>query len=107
LLGTASDTAPPGLKPRVAKVRVAIARRTGRLCRFLDADGRFGKKVSCHRTSYAIAQVAKPAGRVSWRYLLGTKLPPGRYLAWSRGIDAAGNVERKAHSRNLLRLTIR
>jgi hypothetical protein len=107
LRGTASDTAPKGLRARVAKVRVAIARRTGKLCRFLDTDGRFGKAVSCHRTSYAVAQVAKPAGRVSWRYLLGTKLPKGRYLAWSRGIDAAGNVERKAHSRNLLRFTIR
>jgi hypothetical protein len=107
LSGTARDTAPKGLKARVAKVRVAIARRSGKLCRFLDADGRFGTKVSCHRTSYAVAQVAKPASRVNWRYLLGTKLPQGRYLAWSRGIDAAGNVERKAHSRNLLRFTIR
>jgi hypothetical protein len=107
LRGTAADTAPKGLRARVAKVRVAIARRTGKLCRFLSADGTFGKKVSCHRTSYAVAQVAKPAGRVSWRYLLGEKLPRGRYLAWSRGIDAAGNVERKAHARNLLRFTIR
>jgi zinc carboxypeptidase len=107
LRGTASDTAPNGLKARVAKVRVAIALRTGKLCRFMGADGVFGKKVSCHRTSYTVAQVAKPAGRVSWRYLVGRRLPAGRYLAWSRGIDAAGNVERKANARNLLRFTIR
>src|SRR4051812_719868 len=37
LRGTATDTAPKGLKARVAKVRVAIARRTGKLCRFLGA----------------------------------------------------------------------
>src|SRR4051794_26255319 len=107
LRGTAADTAPKGLRARVAKVRVAIARRTGKLCRFLSSDGTFGTKLSCHRTSYAVAQVAKPASRVHWRYLLGEKLPKGRYLAWSRAIDAAGNVERKAHARNLLRFTIR
>ena len=107
LEGRSTDTAPQGLTPRVAKVRISIGRRTGKGCRFLDADGRFGPKVSCLRTTYVIARVAKPLRNVGWKYTLGTRLPRGRYLAWARGIDAAGNVEKKNQKRNLVRFTIR
>ena len=44
---------------------------------------------------------------VSWSYTLGAKLPRGRYLAWSRALDAAGNIERKAKAHNLARFSIR
>jgi hypothetical protein len=107
LAGTATDTAPTGLTPRIAQVRVALARRTGKLCRFLDAQGAFGQKRSCLRTQYVVAQVGKSARSVAWTYSLGAKLPKGRYLAWSRALDAAGNIERKAKARNLARFTVR
>jgi hypothetical protein len=107
LSGRATDTAPRGLTPRIAQVRVAIARRTGKLCRFLDAQGRFGAKRSCKRTQYVVAHVKKASGSVGWSYGLGARLPRGRYLAWSRALDAAGNIERKAKSRNLARFTVR
>ena len=86
---------------------MAIARRTGKLCRFLDAQGDFGAKRSCLRTQYVVARTKKAARSVGWSYALGAKLPKGRYLAWSRALDAAGNIERKAKPRNLARFKVR
>lgn len=87
---------------RVAKVRVAIARKSGKRCRFLHANGHFGRRVSCLRTTYLSA-----SGKGTWRATLHHRLPAGKYIAWARGIDGSGNVERKAFKRNLLRFRIR
>jgi hypothetical protein len=35
------------------------------------------------------------------------RLAKGRYVIWTRAIDAGGNVERKARTRNLRRFTVR
>jgi hypothetical protein len=84
-------------------VRVAIGRRlSARRCRFLRGDGRFGPAVSCLRTTYLSAR-----GAARWSLSVRARLPRGRYVAWVRGIDVFGNVERKARSRNLSRFRIR
>ena len=87
---------------KVNRVRVAIARKTGKLCRFARANGSFGKRISCLRTSYLSAK-----GTSSFRFTYRHHLPKGKYLAWARGIDVAGNVERKARLSNAKHFTVR
>ncbi|HEY6761158.1 MAG TPA: Ig-like domain repeat protein [Baekduia sp.] len=95
LHGTASDAA-----GSIRRVRVSVARHIGKLCRFLQANRTFSKARSCDKTSYLDAK-----GTSAWSLKLPS-LPHGRYTIWTRGIDAAGNVERKGRGRNLLVLRI-
>ena len=90
LRGTAKDAG------TVRRVRVSVARHVGKLCRFLQANRRFTKARSCDKHTYLNAK-----GTTSWSLTLPS-LPAGRYTIWSRGIDAAGNIERKARGRNLI-----
>jgi nitrogen fixation protein FixH len=83
-------------------VRVAVARKVGSRCRFLRANGRFTRPRSCRRVPYLTAR-----GRTHWRFTLRTRLRPGTYITWSRGVDGRGNVERKHRRRNLRRFRIR
>ena len=46
-------------------------------------------------------------GTTRWSYVVPRRLPKGRHKLWARGIDSAGNVERKLNRRNLGRLTVR
>jgi hypothetical protein len=87
---------------KVARVKVAVGRAVGRRCRYVRANGSFGPVVSCLRTTYLPAR-----GTTAWNFTFRHRLPPGRYVAWVRGIDAAGNVERKARKRNLTRFRVR
>jgi hypothetical protein len=88
---------------KVTRVRVAVGRRrAGQRCRFLQPDNRFGPLVSCLRTTYLPTR-----GTTSWSVTLRRALPPGRYVVWVRGIDAAGNVERKGRRVNLGRFNVR
>jgi len=102
LAGTSADFAPAGLKPKLARVYVALGRRVGKQCRFARANGKLGPKVSCKRTSYLPAK-----GTSTWTFLFKHRLPAGRYLAWIRGVDSAGNRERKDKKRNLVTFTIK
>jgi len=94
LRGTATDAG------AVRRVRVSVAQHVGNLCRFLQEDRTFSPTRNCHATSYLDAK-----GTSSWSLKIPS-LPPGRYTIWTRGIDAAGNVERKNRRRNLLVLRI-
>ena len=76
---------------------VAIGRKTGKQCRFLRAGGSFGPKRSCLRTEYLRAR-----GTKSWRLDTKARLPRGSYVVWSRAVNSAGTIERKAEARNLL-----
>jgi hypothetical protein len=65
-------------------------------------DGSFSAPRSCLRTSYLPAR-----GTTHWHFDFATSFPPGRYKVWARGIDQAGNVERKHLGRNFRRIVIR
>jgi hypothetical protein len=91
-----------GAKLKKLFVAVNIATRGGRTCRALRASGRFTTPRSCHRTIYLRA-----TGTKSWRFRFSGRLPRGKYTVWVRGVDAAGNIERKQASRNRLRFRIR
>jgi hypothetical protein len=85
---------------QVRSVSVALARRTGKGCRFARADGRFGPRTGCVPTRYLPAR-----GTASWRFRFAHRLPKGSYVAWVRALDAAGNVE--APRRYTTRLRVR
>lgn len=71
----------------VAAVRVAVARKAGRQCRFLRADGTFAKARSCGARSFVRAR-----GTTSWS--LPRKLKAGSYLVWTRAVDTSGTTQR-------------
>jgi hypothetical protein len=85
---------------RLARVLVSVARRDGRLCRFLDANGKLAKRRSC---SKALSLPAK--GLSSWSLKVKGALPRGRYDVWSQSVDTSGNTERKR--RRILSATLR
>jgi hypothetical protein len=84
---------------RVRSVSVALARRTGKGCRFAGADGRFGPRTGCVPTRYLRAR-----GTATWRFRFAHRLPKGSYVAWVRGVDAAGNAEAPRRYTNRLRV---
>jgi hypothetical protein len=101
--GTSSDRGCTRTSRPPRAVRVAVGRRLStRRCRYLRGDGRFGPPVRCTKTSYLPTR-----GRRSWSFAFRGRLPRGRYVLWVRGLDGAGNIERKAHRRNLRRFTVR
>jgi dienelactone hydrolase len=100
--GRAADRGCGKASGRVVAVSVAVARVTGRRCRFLQANGRFSGRRSCLRSSYLQA-----SGTTRWRLRLRHRLPPGRYKLWSRGVDATGNTERKSRTKNFRALRVR
>jgi hypothetical protein len=91
LTGTASDR---GCRAhgagRVRSVRVAVARRAGKRCRFLKGKRGFTKPRSCTKRIFIAAK-----GTTHWRFAFRGHLAKGRYSAYVRGTDSAGNVPRK------------
>jgi hypothetical protein len=71
-------------------VRVAVARRVGKRCRFLEGTKGFSRPRSCSKRTFMAAK-----GTTHWRYAFRGHLAKGRYRAYVRGTDAAGNVPRK------------
>jgi hypothetical protein len=91
LRGTAADKACAGRAGRVARVADAVARRGGRRCAHLVANGRFTRPRSC--TSRAF----RPAtGTARFSYRVRARLPRGRYLITVEAADRAGNLSKSA-----------
>jgi subtilase family serine protease len=91
LAGTASDRGCLAKGAgRVARVRVAVARRAGTRCRFLKAKKGFTAPRSCSKRVYLSAK-----GRARWTFTRRGRLPKGSYRAYVRGTDAVGNAPRK------------
>jgi subtilase family serine protease len=91
LTGTASDRGcRAGGAGRVKRVRVAVARRAGRRCRYLKGKHGFSTPRSCSKRIYVTAK-----GTARWRYTFRGRLARGRYRAYVRATDAAGNVPKR------------
>ena len=84
------------------RVQVSVARRVGRRCAFLRRNGRLTRARSCRRPVYL-----KARGKRRWKLRKRAALPAGRYLVRVRGVDAAGNRERRARKRNVLARRVR
>jgi hypothetical protein len=91
LTGTASDRGCGAHGAgRVKNVRVAVARRAGTRCRFLKGKRGFTRARSCSKRIFLAAK-----GTTHWRFGFRGHLAKGRYSAYVRGTDAAGNAPRK------------
>jgi hypothetical protein len=74
---------------QVAQVSLAISRRIGKRCQWLQPKGGFSKTRSCRRKTYVPAK-----GTARWTYKLKAKLRKGTYAVVPRAIDAVGNREK-------------
>jgi hypothetical protein len=101
--GRAVDADCRGKRGPVARVEVAVARIVGKRCRFLAASGKFSAAASCG----APRSFMRAKGAASWRFTKRARLPRGRYRAYSRAVDPAGNIEYGAHTGNRARFKVR
>ncbi len=91
-------------RSKIASVHVAIAKREGTLCRFVQPNGRLGVAGSCASRTWLTAR--RPSA-TNWVYALRRTLPLGNYQLWSRGEDMAGNRETGRRTRmNLIGFTV-
>jgi hypothetical protein len=74
---------------KVAHVSLAISRRVGKRCQWLQPKGGFSKTRSCTRKTYVQAK-----GTSKWTYRLKANLKKGTYAVVPRAIDSVGNLER-------------
>ncbi|HEY0631232.1 MAG TPA: hypothetical protein VGC98_04195, partial [Thermoleophilaceae bacterium] len=89
---------------RLTRVYVSLARvRVGGTCRFLirQRGGLTGWR-SCRRSV-----LFRTRGTSSWHLTLRGQLPPGIYRVVVRAYDSAGNKERPARARNIVRFRLR
>jgi hypothetical protein len=89
IAGTANDASPCASKGRVARVEVAVARKLGKRCRFLNAKGRAGRARSCHKPVFL-----KAKGTSRWTLTIKRLPARGTYVVVVRARDASGNVGR-------------
>jgi pseudomonalisin len=76
---------------KVKRVRVAVARVTGKRCRFIALRAGFSKPRSCKSAGYLVAR-----GTTKWKLRLRRRLPAGTYRAYVRATDSAGNAGKAA-----------
>jgi hypothetical protein len=73
----------------IATVEVAIARRVGTQCRFMGPKGGFSEPRLCTERRLIPAR----SSGSHWVFPIPVTLLPGKYRAWSRAADGAGNRE--------------
>jgi hypothetical protein len=101
--GCAASAALAGRRGKVARVYVSVAKVRGRhRCRFLRRGGRLGPLGNCRRPVLFRAR-----GTTRWRLTLHAHLPRGTYRVVVRAYDVAGNKERPARGRNIVRVRVR
>jgi hypothetical protein len=100
LFGSVTGTA-AGDTLGVAEVRVAVARKSGGRCRWLDSKGKLGSPTSCAKPRFMRAKGTdrwslrvKVRGRGSWRVL-------------SRAVQRGGTVETLTSTRNTASFSVR
>ena len=72
----------------IASVSYALAKRVGTLCSFRRANGTLAPASSCAKAIWLPA-----TGRAFWHVTLTKPLAAGRWRAFSRATDGAGNIE--------------
>ena len=87
----------------VGLVEVAVQRFTRRGCQSLRANGRLARTRSCRKPPIWL----KATGTRDWQLNKSVRLRRGQYKIWVRGIDRAGNQERRDARRNFLRKRVR
>jgi hypothetical protein len=67
-------------------VEVAVAKLSGKRCRFLTAKGKAGKARACGKPVFL-----KARGTAKWTLKIARRPAAGRYEVFARAVDAAGN----------------
>ena len=75
-------------------MRVAVARLSGKRCRFLALKAGFSRPRSCKSAGYLVAR-----GTTKWKLSLRRRLPAGSYRAYVRATDSSGNAGKPASLR--------
>jgi hypothetical protein len=89
-----------GCGGHIASVGVAVARSVGRRCRFLGANGKFGRITSCQPRQFLRAR-----GTTHWTYGRRLRLAKGVYLLWAHATNSNHRTTRNtAHKHIFLRL---
>ncbi|HKP91067.1 MAG TPA: hypothetical protein VJT75_13955 [Thermoleophilaceae bacterium] len=88
---------------------VALARRDGRGCHWLEPARSFGKRRGCGRPTFHAARgvYRRATKRLTWSFHTAVTLPPGRYVAIARAVDQSGNVETHFTKRNRKRFIVK
>jgi hypothetical protein len=91
----------------VARVQVAIARKSGSKCRHLTSRGKLTRARACDRDTWLPARLGRQrGGKVRWTFSTRAGLPRGTYELRVRAIDKTGAVDRqpRAHGRKTIRI---
>ncbi|MEA2443698.1 MAG: hypothetical protein QOJ12_990 [Thermoleophilales bacterium] len=92
----------------VARVEVAVARKVGTKCSFLNSRGKLGRPRSCDRNDWLRARLGRQrAGKVPWTFRTSAQLPAGTYEVRVRAIDRTGTVERQPRKQGRKTVRIR
>jgi hypothetical protein len=88
---------------------ISFAKREGKKCRFLGADGKLSKRRSCSKPirlrtkgKYSLKRL-----KLEWSFKTKVRLPKGTYLVRAYGADQSGNVEHKTTRRNTKTFRVR
>jgi hypothetical protein len=89
-------------KRNAVAASVALARRAGGDCSWLEPTGSFGKPRGCGSPTFHAARLkyVYAKRRATWRFHTGVKLHRGKYLVMARAVDQSGNVETRFTRRN-------
>jgi hypothetical protein len=78
----------------VGRVQVAIFRKKGRRCRFVNGRGRVARASSCKRVKWLRARLGRRrVGKVPWTFRKRVKLPRGTYTIRARAVDSRGTAD--------------
>ena len=93
----------------VARVEVAVARKSGKRCRYMNSRGRLGKARPCSKNDWLRARLGRRrAGKVPWTFSnRRARLPRGVYELRVRAIDKNGTVEKQPRRQARKRFRIR
>jgi hypothetical protein len=93
---------------KVARVEIAVARKSGRKCRYLNGRGKLGKPRACGRSEWLRARLGRRrTGKVPWTFRSRARLPRGTYELRVRAVDSTGAVERQPRKQSRKTIRIR
>jgi hypothetical protein len=93
----------------VARVEVAVARKSGKRCRYMNSRGRLGKARPCGKNDWLRARLGRQrAGKVPWTFSnRKARLPRGVYELRVRAVDKTGTVEKQPRKQARKRFRVR
>lgn len=93
--------------PEAARVRVAIARSSGTICRWWSSRrGRFAVRRSCRKPNWMTARLIGTGDRRRWRVKLRGRLPAAKVTVYLRAHDIDGEALFERTPRHTVRVRV-